>query len=60
MVVNSFYGEKIRKVFEESFHCKSEAWMMKEYDERVLDYQKIDYRNYVLKMKDDPGSENEV
>ena len=35
-------------------------WMMTEDDERVLDYQKINYGNYVVKMKDDDGSEDHV
>ena len=29
----SLYGENIRKDIEEKFACKSEAWMMSEYDE---------------------------
>ena len=39
----------------ESYQCKSEMWMMTEYDERVLDYQKINHGNYIVKMKDDEG-----
>ena len=38
--MNSLYGEKIGKDKEEKFACKSEAWMMSEYDERVKDYWK--------------------
>ena len=38
IIVNSFYGENIRKDIEEKFACKSEAWMISEYDERVKDY----------------------
>ena len=53
LIMNSFYGEQIRKDIEESFHCISEMWMMTEYDERVLDYQRINYGNYIVKMKDD-------
>ena len=33
--MNSLYGEQIRKDIEEKIACKSEAWMMSEYDERV-------------------------
>ena len=33
---------------------------MSEYDERVLDYQKINYGNYIVKLKDDEGLEDEV
>ena len=36
----SLYGEQIRKDIEEKFACKSEAWMMIEYDERVKGYWK--------------------
>ena len=34
--------------------------MMNEYDERVLDYQKINHGNYIVKMKDDEGLEDEI
>ena len=33
---------------------------MSEYDERVPDYQKINHGNYIVKMKDDEGLEDEV
>ena len=42
LIMNSLYGEFLRKDILESYQCKSEMWMMTEYDERVLDYQKID------------------
>ena len=35
-------------------------WMQTEYDERVLDYQKINYGIYIVKMKDDGGLQDEV
>ena len=35
-------------------------WMETEFDERVLDYQKINYGNYIVKMKDVEGLQNEV
>ena len=60
LIVNCLYGEQIRKDIEESYQCKSEMWMMTEYDERVLDYQRINYGNYVVKMKDDEGLRDEV
>ena len=34
--------------------------MMIEYDERVLDYQKINHGNYIVKLKDDEGLEGEI
>ena len=60
LVMNSLYGEQIRKDIEESYQCKSEMWMMTDFDERVLDYRKIIYGNYIVKMKDDVGLEVEV
>ena len=58
--MNSLYGEQIRKDIEESYQCKSEMWMMTEYDERLLDYLKIDYGNYIVKLKDEEGLQDEV
>ena len=58
--MNSLYGENIRKDIEEKFACKSEAWMMTEYDERVKDYWKTSGNNYIVKMIDDAGLEYEV
>ena len=60
LLMNSFYGENIRKYIEEKFACKSDAWMMTEYDERVKDYWKISGTNYIVKMVDDRGLEDEV
>ena len=60
LLMNSLYGENIRKDIEEKFACKSEVWMMSEYDERVKDYSKISGNNYVVKMIDDVGLEDEV
>ena len=55
LIMNSLYGEQMRKYIEESYQCKSEMLMMTEYDERVLDYPKINFGNYIVKMKDDEG-----
>ena len=60
LIKNSLYGEQIRKDIEEKFACKSEAWMLGEYDERVKDYWKISGVNYIVKMIDDAGLEDEV
>ena len=60
LLMNSLYGEDIRKDIEEKFACKSEVWMMTEYDERVKDYWKISGINYIAKMIDDAGLEDEV
>ena len=60
LIMNSLYGEILRKDILESYQCKSEKWMMRECDERVLDYQQSKYRNYIVKLKDDEGLEDEM
>ena len=60
LLINSLYGEQIRKDIEEKFACKSEAWMISEYDERVKDYWKISSVDYFVKLIDDAGLEDEV
>ena len=60
LLMNSLYGENIRKDIEERFTCKSEMWMHTEYDERIKDYWKISNINYIVKMIDDQGLEDEV
>ena len=60
LIVNSLYGEQIRKNFEENYQCKSEMLTMIEYDKRVLDYQKIKYGNYIVEMKEDEVLQDEV
>ena len=58
--MNALYGEFLRKDITESYQCKSEMWMQTENDERVLDYQKFNYGNYIVKMKDDECLQDEV
>ena len=60
LLMNSLYGENIRKDIEEKFASKSEMWMQTEYDERVEDYWKLSGNNYIVKMIDDAGLEDEV
>ena len=60
LIINASYGEFLRKDILESYQCKSEMWIMSEYDERVLDFQKINHGNYIVKMKDDEGLEDEI
>ena len=60
LLMNSLYGEQIRKDIEEKFAFKSELWMQTEYDERVKDYWKISSINYIVKMIDDAGLEDEI
>ena len=59
LIMYSLYGQRIRKDIGEKFACKSEAWMMTEYDERFKDYWKISGIKYIVKMIDDKGSEDE-
>ena len=35
-------------------------WMMTEYDERVIDYEKINNGNYIVKLKGDEGLQDEL
>ena len=49
LIMNGLYGEQIRYNIEENYEFKSEHWMMTEYDERVLDYQKINYGKCIVK-----------
>ena len=60
LLMNSLYGEQIGKDIEEKVACKSEGWMMAEYEERVIDYWKISGVNYNVKMVDDKGLEDEI
>ena len=60
LIMNALYGEFLQKDITESYQCKSEMWMQTEYDERSLDYQKINYGNYIVKKKDDEGLQDEV
>ena len=58
--MNALYGEFLRKEILESYKCKSEMWMMTEYDKRVIDYEKINNGNYIVKLKGDEGLQDEV
>ena len=60
LILSALYEEFLRKDILESYQCKCEIWMMTEYDERVLDYQKNNHEIYIVKMKDDEGLEDEV
>ena len=58
LLLNILYGQNIRKGIEESFACKSEYWMLSQYDEKVKDYWKIGYGKYIGKNIDDVGLED--
>ena len=57
--MNSLYGVQIRRVFDESFYCKSETWMKTEFDGNVLGYRKLPNGNYIVTMKKDDGLDDE-
>ena len=60
LIMSALYREFLRKGIIESYQSNSEMWMMTEYDERVLDYQKINHGNYIVRLKDDEGLEDEI
>ena len=60
LIMNILYGEQIRKVTQESYQCKSDMWIITEFDERVLGYQRINHGNHIVKMRDDQGFLDEV
>ena len=60
LFMNSLYGQNIRKDIEERFVCRSEVWMMTEYDERVKDDWKVSGIIYIVKLIDDKGLEDEI
>ena len=60
LIMNALDAELLWKDILECYQCKWEMWMTTEYDERVLDYQKIIHGNYMDKMKDDEGLQDEI
>ena len=49
LIMNSSYGQTIRKDIEEEFCCKTEHWMKNEFDDRVKDYWNLANGNYIVK-----------
>ena len=60
LIMNSLYGQTIRKDIEEEFCCKTEHWMKTEFDERVKDYWKLANGNYTVKLALDEGIDKEI
>ena len=56
---NTLHGVQIRRDINESYYCKSETWMKTEFDENVLDYGKLPNGNYIVKMKNDDGLDDD-
>ena len=59
LLFNSLFGEQIRKDIGQNSACKSEYWMLSEYDERVKDYWKKSHGNFFVKMVDEKGLEDD-
>ena len=60
LIMNSIYGQTIRKDIDDEYLCKSEQWMKTEFDERVKDYWKLPNGNYIVKMSLDEGVDLEL
>ena len=62
LLLNSSYGEQVRKDSEEKYACKSEYWLSTETenDERVKNYWKLLHGNNVAKIVEDEGLEDVV
>ena len=60
LLMNRLYGKQIGKDIEDKFACKSDYWMMSEYDERVTDFWKISHGNYIVKKVDDAGLDDKL
>ena len=60
LIMISLYGEQIRKEITYFYECKSEKWMMSEYDERIKEYWRTSQGDYIVKMIDDKGLGDEV
>ena len=51
LIMNSLYGDQIRRDINGFYYCKSETWMKTDFDENVLDYWKLLDGNYFVKIK---------
>ena len=60
LIMNSLYGQTIRKDIEEEFSCKTEHWMKTKFDDRVKDYWKLANGNYIVKLSLDEGIDKEI
>ena len=58
LIMNSLYGVQNRKNIE-FFECISQNRMETEYDDNVLDYWRLAYGNYIMKLKHDDESDDE-
>ena len=54
----SFSGEQIRKYIEKENACKSELWLLTEYDERVKVFMSVRNGYCIVKLAQDEGEED--
>ena len=59
LIMNTLYGVQIRRDINESYYCKSETWMKREFDGNVLDYWKLPNGNYIVRMEKDDGLDDD-
>ena len=60
LIMNSIYGQTIRRDIEDEFCCKRENWMKTEYDERVKDYWRLPNGHYIVQLSLDEGVDGEI
>ena len=60
LIMNSIYGQTIRRDIEDEFCCKTENWMKTEYDERVKDYWRLPNGHYIVQLSLDEGVDGEI
>ena len=53
LLINSYFGDSIRKDNLYKHEIETEGWMESEYDEGVEEYHKLKFRDFVLKIKKD-------
>ena len=59
LLMNSFYGEHIRKDIEEESVSTPEYWMLTEYDERVKEYRSAGNGKFIVKVAQDESVEDD-
>ena len=59
LIMNRLYGDQIRGDINESYSCKSETWMKRDFDENILDYWRLPNGNYFVKMKKNDGLDDD-
>ena len=58
-VSNAVYVGCIRKDIEESYKCVTQSWMKNEYDESVIEWFHLKNGNFMVKVKDREGVDDE-